>query len=377
MSEPITRREAVGCAVGIIGGLAWPGLIAAAGPASQPGGALGKDPSSLYDDHSDLLVYIDAEGRKRPVRTPADWKRRREHILANMQKVMGPLPDLSERVPLDMQVLGEERLEKCTRKKITFVPEKGDRLLAYLMIPHDLKGKAPAMLCLHPTRPLGKAELVGLGNRKPNANYGIELAERGFVTLSPDYPNFGDYKFDPYANGYVSATMKGIVNHIRAVDLLCSLPEVDAEHIGAIGHSLGGHNALFVAVFDERIKIAVTSCGFTSFPKYYGGNLTGWSHKGYMPRIEQVYGKDPQRMPFDFPEVLAAIAPRAVFINAPVGDDNFEISGVKDCVRAAEPVFKLLKAPGPVAVHPDATHDFPENIRERAYRFVEQVLRSQ
>ena len=85
--------------------------------------------------------------------------------------------------------------------------------------------------------------------------------------------------------------MKGIWNHTRAVDLLQSLPEVDAERIGCIGHSLGGHNTIFVGVFDTRLKVLVSSCGFNSFFKYYGGDLTGWSHKGYMPRIAEVYEK--------------------------------------------------------------------------------------
>ena len=57
-----------------------------------------------------------------------------------------------------------------------------------------------------------------------------------------------------------------------------------------------------------------------------------------MPRIADVYGKDPSRMPFDFTEILGAIAPRAVFVSAPIGDGNFEVSGVKDCLRAARPV---------------------------------------
>ncbi len=48
--------------------------------------------------------------------------------------------------------------------------------------------------------------------------------------------------------GYASATMKGIWKHMRAVDLVASLAEVDPERIGAIGHSLGGHNAIFAAV---------------------------------------------------------------------------------------------------------------------------------
>jgi hypothetical protein len=99
----------------------------------------------------------------------------------------------------------------------------------------------------------------------------------------------------------------------------------------------------------------VTSCGFTSFPKYYGGDLTGWSHRGYMPRIASEYGMSPARMPFDFPEVLGAMAPRPVFINAPLRDANFDVSGVNDCVRSAETVYALYHAQDVVTVHPDAS----------------------
>src|SRR4029078_372558 len=134
--------------------------------------------------------------------------------------------------------------------------------------------------------------------------YGAELAARGYVVLAPDYPNYGESKVDVYALGYESGRMKAICNHSRAVDLLQSMPEVDPDRIGVIGHSLGGHNALFLAAFDPRARVVVPSCGFTSFAKYYGGNLTGWSRAPYMPRIATVYGKDPARMPFDFPDIL-------------------------------------------------------------------------
>ena len=220
---------------------------------------------------------------------------------------------------------------RLVRRRLTFAAETGDRVPAYLLIPRRPTGKRPAMLCLHQTVAIGKGEPAGLGGHE-NLRYALELAERGYVTLAPDYPNFGDYRVDVYRLGYASATMKGIWNHRRAVDLLSALPEVDRRRIGVIGHSLGGHNALFAAAFDSRIQAVVTSCGFNSFFKYCGGDLTGWSHAGYMPRIATAYGKDPKQMPFDFTEVLAALAPRPVFIHAPLGDANFEVSGVKDCV---------------------------------------------
>jgi pimeloyl-ACP methyl ester carboxylesterase len=227
------------------------------------------------------------------------------------------------------------------------------------------------MLCLHQTIDIGKGEPAGLGG-SPDLGYALELAKRGYVTLATDYPNFGEYSYDPYSNGYVSASMKGIWNHMAAVDLLQSLPEVDRERIGCIGHSLGGHNSLFLAVFDTRIKAIVTSCGFTSFFKYYDGDLTGWSHKGYMPRIASIYEKNPAKMPFDFTEILGALAPRALFINAPIHDSNFDISGVYDCVNAAIPVYELFGAGDKlVMTNPDAPHAFPPEVRNAAYRFLD------
>jgi dienelactone hydrolase len=333
-----------------------------------------QDAPPFYPDKTRLLIYLDGEGKEHPITAPSDWPRRRAHILANMQQVMGPHPAEDRKVPLDVHVYDEVRLQRYLRKTISFAPEEGDRVPAFLLIPHELKSKAAAVLCLHQTTPIGKQEPAGMGIRKLAT--AAELAERGLVTLAPDYPNFGDYKIDVYAKGYLSATMKGIWNHRRAVDLLQSLPEIDAGRIGVIGHSLGGHNSLFAAAFDQRLKAVVTSCGFNAFPKYSGGNLKEWSHKGYMPRIATEYGTDPKRMPFDFTEVLGAIAPRALFINAPLKDGNFEVSGVRDCVAAATPVYELLGAKDALrAVYPDAGHDFPPEVRKQAYEFFDEALK--
>jgi pimeloyl-ACP methyl ester carboxylesterase len=165
--------------------------------------------------------------------------------------------------------------------------------------------------------------------------------------------------------------MKGIVNHIRAVDLLVSLPEVDPRRIALIGHSLGGHNALFVAAFDKRIRAVVTSCGFTSMAYYSGGNLKGWSSDRYMPLIATMYHNSPKELPFDFSDIFLAIAPRAVFINAPLHDSNFNVEGVDVCVAKVKSRFPS----GRLSVeHPDCEHDFPSDVRQRAYGFLDREL---
>lgn len=296
-----------------------------------------------------------------------------------MELAMGPMPGADRKVPLDVKVVTEEKLDGYIRKKITFAVEKGDRVPAWLLMPTGRTGKRPAMLCLHQTINIGKDEPVGLGKQDSKAQ-ALHLVKRGYVCLAPDYPSFGEYQYDFQAafkaGLYQSGTMNAIWNNMRAVDLLQSLPEVDGDRIGAIGHSLGGHNTLYTAAFDDRIKVAVSSCGFNSFHKYYGGNLKGWTSDRYMPRIASEYGNDPKRMPFDFDDVLLAICPRAVFAMAPLKDSNFEVSGVKDVIAKVEPAYKKLGAEAKLkAIYPDAGHEWPEEARKEAYEFVDKLLK--
>lgn len=342
--------------------LPWRALVA-----QDAGGA------RSYPDKMKLLLLRDEAGREQPITTAGQWRTRRAHILANMQQVMGPLPGPERCVALEPALSEPRRFDKYQQHRISFATEPGDRVTGYLLVPHGAD-KRPAVLCLHQTTKAGSASPAGLADR-PTLHYAKELAERGYVTLSVDYPNFGEYRFDPYQNGFQSATMKGIWNHLRAIDLLQSLPEVDGKRIGVVGHSLGGHNSLFVAAFDERITCVVSSCGFCRFARYYGGDLTGWSHKGYMPRIAEVYEKDPEQMPFDFTEVVAAIAPRAFLAVAPQRDANFDVGGVRECISAARPVFELLGAVDKLAaLYPDAEHDFPDAERQRAYEWFDRWL---
>jgi len=327
-------------------------------------------------DKHNLLTFLDEQGQVQPVKNAKDWARRRQQILSAMQEVMGAMPDAARKVPLAMEVVEEVKKDRYVRQKITFGVETDDRLAAYLFVPADRpKERTAAVLCLHPTeRKLGKGVPAGLGG-KPDRHYAVHLAERGYVTLAPDYVGSGDSTFDPYQHGYVSATMKGIWNHQRCVDLLQTLPQVDAERIGVLGHSLGGHNSLFVAAFDERIKCIVSNCGFNSFAHYMGGDLKGWSHEGYMPRIRSDYDCNPSQMPFDFTEVVAALAPRPFLASAPLRDYNFAVEGVKVCIAAAEPVYELLAAKDKLlANYPDCDHNFPDDVRKVAYEFLEQYL---
>ncbi|MCA9051261.1 MAG: acetylxylan esterase [Planctomycetaceae bacterium] len=336
-------------------------------------------------DRNNLLQYRGQDGTFQPVTSPEQWQQRRGEIVTGMQQVMGRFPDAARRVRLDVDVVEEEDAGTYVRRLITYQSEPDCRTPAYLCIPKDVlqkKRKASAVLCLHPTdNTVGHKVVVGLGGRQ-NRQYAAELAERGYVTISPSYPHLANYWPNLGGLGYQSGTMKAIWDNIRGVDLLTSLPYVDASHgVGAIGHSLGGHNAIYTAVFEPRIQVVVSSCGFDSYPDYYDGAERnwyfgkGWCQVRYMPRMSD-YRNRLGEIPFDFPELLACLAPRHVFVNAPLHDGNFRAASVDRCAAAANSVYELLGAKGRLVVrHPDCDHDFPQAMREEAYRTIDRVLR--
>ena len=301
----------------------------------------------------------------------ANWQVERTLILSNMQQVMGALPDASRRCALDLQVLDETDAGTFVRRRIAYTSEPGSRVNAFLLVPKK-SGKHSAVLALHQTHPLGSKVVVGLGN-SPNDEYAVELATRGYVVLAPPYPLLADYHPDLKKLGYVSGTMKAIWDNVRALDVLETLPAVKKGAFGAIGHSLGGHNALFTAVFDDRIKVVATSCAFDSFRDYMNGNIRGWTSDRYMPRLLDY---PPDKLPFDFHDVLAVLSPRHIFVSAPLGDTNFKWRSVDTVAQEAWKVYRLHKAGENLQiVHPDCGHVFPPEIREQAYRLFDEVLR--
>ena len=113
-----------------------------------------------------------------------------------------------------------------------------------------------------------------------------------------------------------------------------------------------------------------------------------------MPRIKTSFGGDPARVPVDFYELVAAIAPRPFFSNSPVTDFNFNVSGVWAASPAVSAVWARFAAAAPnttdlgdrlsidfpqggCAIHtypgagpPECGHDFPGGSRFAAYRFI-------
>lgn len=331
-------------------------------------------------------ALISAQGKIAPSQQIQFQNQQRKEVLRNMQKVMGKLPRRPVFKNSDVQILDSLIEPSFTRYNINYTVAKGEIVPVYLYVPHQ-KGspeKLPAMLVLHETDPLGRKAVDGQGN-KVNRSHARELAQRGYVVIAPDFPSFGDsenYDFD--TDRYASGTMKGIFNHMRCIDLLQNRKDVDPDNIGVIGHSLGGHNSIFLAAMDDRIKVAVSSCGWTQFDYYnigaeaekkHGGRLGPWAQTRYMPLLRTRFNLENKKIPFDFDQIISAIAPRAFFSVSPTQDANFDYKGVQAGIALVEPLYRSLNVPENLQVrYPDDEHDFPLENRKEAYAFIDKIL---
>lgn len=253
------------------------------------------------------------------------------------------LGEMPERLPLCTDTLEKTPLNNGMRYKIRYFIEPGNSILgtpddwgyAYLFIPDLAAGeKAPAIVAMHQDDVyfhIGKSEPAGLMGDS-TMHYGKELFERGYIVICPDRfyhaerrktcQNWGDISSEDFERDFFTAQKRiGVLlaegrnawgkeayDFSRAVDVLASMPEVDIERIGAIGHSAGANILPYCLYFEPRVKAAVANCGTSEVNGYYAYN-----RPGTMPSSMALPGS--VKCGIDTHHYIAAIAPRALFIS--------------------------------------------------------------
>jgi|694.fasta_scaffold06540_15 pimeloyl-ACP methyl ester carboxylesterase len=236
---------------------------------------------------------------------------------------------------LDLKIHDEVNVDGIyIRKLISYAVESDERAQAYLAIPLERKEPGLAVVALHGTYPKGKEQAAGLEPDKTRAHLD-HLARRGFVVIAPDHfvageriPPEGAYDTTRFHQRHPEWTAVGkfTYEHSIAVDVLQTLPEVDPQRIGVMGHSLGGQGAIFLAAYDERVRAAACNCAASFFR--YNDRVTEWSRDRWYVYFKHIRpglleGKLP---PIDFHEIMALISPRALL----------DISAVNDGVEATQ-----------------------------------------
>ncbi len=340
----------------------------------------------LSDLHAGRLPRLTTDGAETGPDAAAAWERRRAEIEAAWREVVGFVPEPVDPKP---EVLGTTREADHVRVHLRYATGFGDKATAYLLIPGDRPNPAPerrlpAMLALHPTQASGKADVATPAARK-NRAYGLELVSRGFVVLAPDTITAGEriyegeeaFRTAPFYAAHPEATAVGkmLHDHRQSLDVLCSLPYVDAARIGAIGHSLGGYNAFFLAGADRRVKAVVSSCGFATFAGDPEPNRWGrrdwFSH---LPRVSDTAAAG--FVPFEFHEIAALAAPTPFFNWNGMEDRIFpHWRPAAEALTELGALYRSLGAEDRLEfLFGNDGHDFPPSVREAAYRFLERWL---
>jgi dienelactone hydrolase len=273
------------------------------------------------------LVF--ADGTR--VKSPAEWAQRRQEILAAWHRRLGPWPPLVERPAL-------KRLESVDRDgyrqhhvHVQISPE-GALIDGYLLVPAG-RGPFPAVLVpfYEPLTSIGQGA-KGRGTH----DYGLQLVQRGFVTLSVGTPGSLEKIGLDTRSLLIEAGSQQRRQPLTLLayaaanchTALAQMPEVDPARIGIIGLSYGGKWAMFASCLYEKFACAVWSDPGIVFDEQRP-NVNYWEpwYLGYDP-------KTPPRKP----GVPSAANPRTGLY--------------KEMVEAGEDLVDLhaLMAPRPVLV---------------------------
>lgn len=350
------------------------GRASAAEPESAPDLAKAlapafKAPAEFADDlktYKSPLVFDDGT----PVKTAADWQKRRQEILKTWHTAMGAWPAVIEKPKVEF---GEKKQrEELTEQRLKLEIAPGvvtDD--AYLLAPAG-DGPFPAVLVVF------YDGLTGIGRGKPGSrsDFGLQLARRGFVVLSLGGPaarpaaQQKEMLLQPLSyNAYVAA---------NCYQALANMPTVDARRVGVVGHSYGGKWAMFASCFYDKFACAVWSdpgivfdekrANVNYWERWYLGSEPGQERKpGLVTKDNPRTGAYRELMEkgHDLHEVHALMAPRPFLVSG--GSEDFPARW--KALNHSVAVNKLLGYSDRVAMTNRPGHQPTEDSNEQLCRF--------
>ncbi len=275
--------------------------------------------------------------RYQPGSSPEQATAWQGQVRARLAEVL-KINDLAgSRVPLRPKLLSSEPASNGhSVREVEFSSTADRRIKALVTVPAPaVPGvRLPAVVCIH-----------GHGGQRRSTydptsiykGFAAELAATGYVTIACDV---GQHKLSDPARTLIGDRLWDL---IRCVDLLESLPEVDAQRIGCAGLSLGGEMAMWLAAMDQRVQACV-SCGFlTWMDRMEEGHCMCWKTPGLRELV-------------DFPDIYALIAPRPLQCQNGLQEPptQFPVTLAREALVQIKPAYADLGMPGHagLAVHP-------------------------
>jgi len=326
-----------------------------------------------------LIVGTDAAAQAGGTSPATEQGDLREHLLRCLG---GPWPKPAELKPKLRETIVKDgyRIES-----LTYEAEPDDPIPAMLLIPDgvDAEHPAPAVAIWHQHNGqyhLGKSEPAGLAGN-PMHHTGAALAKLGYLVLCPDALCFEErqsshlkgcsferYEFLRYVVAGKCMAWKNILDMQRAVDYLCSRPEVDRQRIGCFGHSMGSTHTWLIGPWEPRLKCLVGNCCLPTYAAIHRAHILH-CFPNFVPGFFQ-YG--------DTPDIAGLIAPRPLHLNFGETDGGSPIREVRQGVETIAKAYRAAGAPEAFThyIEEDSGHVFSDEMWRRTRDFFAKHLRS-
>ncbi len=298
------------------------------------------------------------------------WKLRQELLVKLSEKLT---LEIDHKLDLDCRYLREVQCDGYVIRHLCYRSVESRYVTASLYVPEG-DGIFPAVMNMHGHVKDGRltAKIQGIGTA---------LVKAGYVVLSVDAFGAGERTTQHGTSEYHGALRGGtllnlgeslmgiqIIDNMRGVDLLQSLPFVDKDNIGATGGSGGGNQTMYLAAFDERIKAAAPVVSVGSYQSYVGGTncICELLPDGLTICEESA--------------LLAMIAPRALKICNALHDINptFYVAEMMRSYTEAAKVYQALEVPEQLtAMAFNGPHSYPDEVQSAVHGFFDFYLRGQ
>jgi dienelactone hydrolase len=404
-------------------------LLALAGAAPAMAQYPANAPIEMGPDLANLYEYMDWIGRENIPRLSfldSKWKsldawKREARPVYRTHLSYDPKP-----LPLSAEVVSREERDGFTLERVRIKATTGYDIPAWVLIPAKRSGRAPGIVAHHChsgryvwghekvlSAPNEQEVLTAFRNRAYGRPYAEVLARRGYVVVTIDAFYFGERRlrveeiepatapgdmresltalrklkpdtpewFDAVnslCGRYEQITAKTIFSagatwpgilawdDMRAVDYLCSRPEVDASRIGALGLSIGGLRTARLVAADPRIKVASVTGWMTEFRSQLRNHLRVHTWMAYIPGLEKY---------LDLPDEVAMTAPGALLVQQCSRDALYPMQGMKGAIEKLTRIYTKAGIPERFKGRfYDVPHSFGPEMQDEAFAWIEKWI---
>jgi cephalosporin-C deacetylase-like acetyl esterase len=329
-------------------------------------------------------------------KTIDEWKAKRPRLYQEYMDMLGLWP-LPEKTPLKATKTGEIEAHGVVVEKVHFQSKPGLYVTANVYRPkasreRERPEKLPAIVYV-----CGHSWMGRDGNKTAFQDHGFWFANNGYVCIILDTLQLGEIpgvhhgtygtpwrhikeknqpenRFWWYDLGYSPAAVE-CWNGVRAIDYLCTRPDVDPTRIGVTGISGGGAATFWIAAADERVKVAVPVSGMSDLEFYV-------KNKGVNSHCDCMFLYNTYQ--WDWTTIAALVAPRPLLFANSDKDPIFPMDANRRIMAKLQKLYAMYPKPQDKRSVPGGVlegyispggHDYRPDLRIAIFKFFNKHLK--